>query len=173
MKGELGPKLTIVWRYFSLEQVNNKNGPQWKLWEMPQGYVSRGLYAFWAAEAARSQDESAFERFHTALLSAKHEQHRDIADPNTLTEIATNVGLNITQFQKDLTDRRLLTRLAEDHTFAAEVLKVFGTPTIVFPERQAIFLKISPPPPQESLTVFRELQNLAIQRRYIREIKRP
>lgn len=174
MKDDLGPRLTINWRYFSLEQVNNKQGPQWKLWEQPDDYPSRGLRAFWAAEAARRQGEAAFSRFHMALIGARHEQRRDIADVNTLTEVAEGVGLEMARFQEDLADRRLLTRLADDHTLAVENLGIFGTPTLVFAERQAFFLKMaSPPSPEECLSVFTELHHLVNRRRYIQEIKRP
>ena len=60
---------------------------------------------------------------------------------NTLIEVGESVDLDMTQFQKNLGDRRLLAKLGEDHTFAEETLGVFGTPTLVFPERQAIFLR--------------------------------
>ncbi len=132
------------------------------------------MRAFQAAEAARQQGESAFHSFHIALLKAKHEQQRDIADVTTLIEVAQNNGLEMRRFQNDLSDRRLLAKLASDHTFAVEKLGVFGTPTLVFPEKQAIFLKLSSPPSQgECLPVFNELFNLACCRRDIREIKRP
>lgn len=174
MKEELGPKLVTNWKYFSLEQVNNQQGPEWKLWEQAADYPSRGLYAFWAAEAARRQGQGAFERFHNALLRARHEQKRDIADMNTLAEVAEGVGLDIDRFQTALSDRRLLSKLAQDHTFAVEKLGVFGTPTLVFPESKAIFLKMSSSPPRkESLSVFTELHHLVDRRRYIQEIKRP
>ncbi len=170
----MGSKLIINWRYFSLEQVNSKEGPQWKLWEQVEDYVSRGRRAFRAAEAARRQGEAAFDRFHFSLLRARHVQCRDIADKNTLIEVAESVGLEMTQFQKDLADRRLLTRLAEEHTFAVDNLGVFGTPTLVLAQEQAVFLKLTtPPPPEECLDVFNELYNLAEKRRYIQEIKRP
>ena len=132
------------------------------------------MHAFWAAEAARQQGEKAFHSFHMALLRAKHEQQRDIADTNTLIEVANNTGLAVKQFQNDLGNRQLLTKLAEDHTFAVEKLGAFGTPTLVFPENQAIFLKMSPPPlPEECRLVFNEIFNLAYHRRIIKEIKRP
>jgi len=93
---------------------------------------------------------------------------------NTLTEVAESVDLEMAQFQKDFGDRRLLAKLAEDHTFAVETLGIFSTSTLVFPEGQAIFLKMpSPPPPEESLSVFAELRYLAERRRYIQGIKRP
>ena len=169
----MGPKLTINWRYFSLEQANSQQGPQWKIWEQPEDYPSRGLRAFWAAEAARRQGEAAFSSFHIALLRARHEQRQDIADMNTLIQVAESVNLKMTRFQKDLSNRQLLAKLAKDHTFAVETLGVFGTPTLVFPGRQAIFLKMSPPSPEECLAIFTELRHLAERRRYIQEIKRP
>ena len=93
---------------------------------------------------------------------------------NTLAEVAESVSLDMAQFQKDFADRRLLTKLSEDHTFAVETLGVFGTPTLVFPERQAIFLKMSlPPRPEECLSFFTELHDLVDRKRYIQEIKRP
>ena len=174
MKEDVGTKVSINWRYFSLEQVNSQQGPKWRLWEQPEDYPSRGLRAFRAAEAARRQGETAFPAFHMALLSAKHEENRDIADMKTLIEVAESAGLEMTRFQKDLNDRRLLTALAMDHSYAVEALGIFGTPTLVFPENQAIFLKMSPPPvPDECLSVFNEVFNLAYRRRNIREVKRP
>ena len=167
-------KLIVNWKYFSLEQIKSQHGPRWKIWEQPEEYQSRSLHAFWAAEAARQQGEKAFHSFHMALLRAKHEQQRDIADTNTLIEVANNTGLEMKQFQNDLSNRQLLTKLAEDHTFAVEKLGVFGTPTLVFPENQAIFLKMSPPPlPEECHLIFNEIFNLAYHRRIIHEIKRP
>ena len=174
MKEDAGSKLSINWKYFSLEQVNSQQEPQWKIWEQPEDYASRGLNAFLAAEAARRQGEAAFGSFHFALLRARHEQRQDIADIDTLVKVAEGINLNMAQFREDLGDRRLLSKLAEDHIYAVETLGVFGTPTLVFPERRAIFLKLaSPPSPEESLPVFVELRQLAERRQDIQEVKRP
>jgi predicted DsbA family dithiol-disulfide isomerase len=132
------------------------------------------LRAFWAAEAARQQGEGVFHSFHIALLKAKHEQQRDIANFDTLFEIANKTSLKMSQFKTDLSNQGLLGKLAKDHTFAVEELNVFGTPTLVFPENQAIFLKMSPSPShKECLPIFNELFNLAYSRRNIHEVKRP
>jgi predicted DsbA family dithiol-disulfide isomerase len=173
VKESLGSELTINWRYFSLEQVNSQAGPDWKIWEQSEDFPSRGLRAFWAAEAARNQGEDAFNRFHSALLKARHEERQNIADRNTLIEVAKSVALDMARFERDLGDRKLLSKLAQDYTSAVETMGVFGTPTLVFAEEQAVFLKMSPPPPEESLSFFAELSQLAEQRQYIQEIKRP
>ncbi|HEU5431193.1 MAG TPA: DsbA family protein, partial [Thermomicrobiales bacterium] len=60
VQAALGSNLKIAWRYFPLEQVNSAEGPDWKLWEQPDNFRSRGLPAFRAAEAARQQGEEAF-----------------------------------------------------------------------------------------------------------------
>ena len=174
VKEDMGGKLAINWKYFSLEQVNSQNGPDWKLWEQPEDYPSRGRRAFQAAEAARRQSEAAFSRFHMALLRARHEQSRDIADVNTLMEVAESSGLEMPRFQEDLSNRQLLAKLAEDHTLAVETLSVFGTPTLVFSGGQSVFLKImSVPPLKECLQLFKEIRHLAEQRQYVQEVKRP
>ena len=95
VKEDMRGKLAVNWKYFSLEQVNNQNGPDWKLWEQPEDYPSRGRRAFQATEAARRQSEAAFSHFHMALLRARHEQSRDIADVNTLMEVAESFRLEI------------------------------------------------------------------------------
>ena len=173
VKAEMGPNLTISWCYFSLEQSNNKKGAQWKIWEQPENR-SRGLLAFWASEAARQQGEDIFDRFRTALLKARHEQEREIADINVINDVAENVGLNISRFRRDIANRNLLTRLSKDHNFAVNTLGIFGTPTLVFAENQAIFLKLSEvPPDEESLSIFEGLHDLATQKIYIQELKRP
>ncbi len=173
MQDDVGAKLAVSWRFFSLEQINSKQGSEWKIWEQGEDYRSRGLRPFWAAEASRRQGEAAFDRFHIALFRAIHEQHRDATEMNAIAEIGESVDLDMNQFRHDLADRSLLTKLAGDHTFAVETLGVFGTPTLVFPQRQAIFVKMSLPPPEDSLSVFNELRHLVDRRRYIHEVKRP
>jgi predicted DsbA family dithiol-disulfide isomerase len=69
--------LHIRWRYFSLTQVNNRD-ERWTVWDAADG-EARGRLAFKAAEAARRQN--AFDRFHIALLRARHEHRADIDDP--------------------------------------------------------------------------------------------
>lgn len=174
VKAELGSHFAIQWRYFSLEQVNSKEGLDWKLWEQPDDYPSRGLNAFRAAAAARAQGEASFDAFHYALLRARHEEKRDIADLATLIDVAESIGLEIDGFRNDFNDRRLLEKLEADHTFAVETMGIFGTPTLVFPEQQAVFLKMSlPPSPEESVALFEDIRRLAEERRNIKEIKRP
>ena len=155
-----------------MEQVNSKEGPDWKVWDQPDDFPSQGLRSFWAAEAARIQGDEAFERYHFKLLDVKHIEKADIADLQVLSDTAESAGLDVVRFKRDMTDRRLLSRLIEDHTYA-QTLGIFGTPTLVFPGKKAVFVKISEiPSVADGLTLFRETLNFA-NRPYVQELKRP
>ena len=169
----MGDKLSINWRYFSLEQVNSSNGPDWKVWDQPKDYPSRSLNAFRAAEAARRQGEAGFPAFHLALIKARHEDKEDIAEFSILARIAGSVGLEAAQFEKDFNDDSILDRLSEDHRNAVESYGTFGTPTLVFPGELPVFLKMRPPLPEESMAVFNEVRAVGEGRGNILEMKRP
>lgn len=174
MKVQLGDALQINWRYFSLEQVNSTEGADWKLWEQPPEYQSRGRLAFQAAEAAKQQGKAAFERFHMALLEARHEHAKKIFLRETILDAAREAGLDLTRFEADLANPALLAKLAEDHTDAVEQYGVFGTPTLVFANGRAAYLKMKPAAPaEESLAVWSDLAQTIVHRPYIEEVKRP
>ena len=173
MKETYGDRLHVEWHSFPLEQVNNIQGPEWKLWEQPDEFRSRGLGAFRAAEAARLQGEEAFNRFRMALLRARHVDKRDIADRAVLTETAHEAGLDLERFQRDLADRSLMKKIGEDYERGVQDYGIWGTPTLVFDGGQAAYMKVRPAPPAEdSVRVFEELRDV-ISRPYVIEIKRP
>jgi predicted DsbA family dithiol-disulfide isomerase len=165
--------ITINWRYFPLEQVNSMEGPDWYLWEQPDDYESRGLLAFRAQVAARRQGDDAFSRMQYALLAARHEQDRDITRRETMLELAREVDLDLPAFERDLADRSLMAVIGEDYREGRLRHNVFGTPTFVFPEGSAAYLKQLPPPPEsEALDVFNQFVTTVRDRLYIQEIKR-
>lgn len=174
VKESYGPRLEVIWRYFSLEQVNSQAGPRFKLWEQPDDFPSRGLWAFRAAEAARRQGEKAFNALHLTILKARHEEGKNIADRSTLLSLAEQAGLKMSVFSKDLADRSLLKRIGEDHLQGVTKHGVFGTPTLVFDGGTAAYLKMRPPPPPaEAVTVFENLRGIIVGRPNVLEVKRP
>ena len=174
MKEAFGDRLRIEWHSFPLEQVNSTQGPEWKLWEQPDEYKSRGLWAFRGGEAARLQGKELFERFHMALLRARHVEKRDIANPEVLIEVALEAGLDVDRFRQDLPNRNLLAKIGEDYVWGVKEHGVWGTPTLVFNGRQAAYLKVrSAPPPEEAVKLFEELFDIIYRRPYVVEVKRP
>lgn len=174
LQQQLGDRLTVNWRYFPLEQANSKHDPDWKLWEQPADYQSPGLNAFHAAIAASNQGKEAFERFHYALIDARHITGRNVSRRPTLRTLAEQAGLDLAQFDRDMEDRSLLQRLAVDYEAARHEHGIFGTPTLVFPSGEAVYLKMSPAPPaKDAVAVLDEILRIARRRPYITEIKRP
>ncbi len=175
VKRVYGDDLKITWKHFSLEQNEHEEDDDSKVWEEPNDSRAKYLLAMRAAEAARRQGEDAFERFHLALLTARHEGSRRIPlnDPDPLVKVAQEVGLDVERFKKDLNDRELLENIGRDHTEAVEKHGVFGTPTFVFENSTAAFLKTYIPPEDDSAAFFEHFIELFGRRPFVGEIKRP
>lgn len=174
VKATLAAQLEIDWKYFPLEQVNSSEGPDWKLWEQPMDYPSRGRMAFHGAVAARRQGEDAFLRYHYSLLEAKHVDGKNHGRKNVILETAKRADLNIADFKDALDDARLLSEIGSDYEHGRNKLGVFGTPTFVFPGGESAYLKMRPPAPAEDAMEFWDLfVKTVVERPYITEIKRP
>jgi predicted DsbA family dithiol-disulfide isomerase len=173
---QLGPdKLKINWRFFPLEQVNSDGGPDWKLWEQPDDYESRGLGMFKGALAAWNQDQGEkFERFHQLMYQTRHGEFTVDGERPDVRKVAEIAGLDMEKFDRDYADRSLLSRIGEDYNHARDTYGVFGVPTLVFENGEAAYLKILPKPsPEEAVAFWDEISNTIANRPSVYEIKRP
>ena len=170
----MGDQLQVHWKNFCLEQVNSKNEPEWKIWDQPDDYPSRGLPALLAAEAARLQGDDAYERMHWALLEGRHERRKDFRDPDDILGLAGEAGLDLDRFRQDLAGPEARKRIAEDHEKATGTYGVFGTPTFVFPSGRPFFVRIkAPEDAQEARRYFDGLVEVFVRNGHIDEVKRP
>ena len=165
--------LQVDWQPFMLAQVNSKEGPEWKAWEQKDDSTALGLLALRAGEAARRQGGQAFEDFQLTLLRARHEDRKDLSDPDVIMEAAQASGLDMARFREDLADKSILNVLGESHTRAVEEHGVFGVPTFVFPNGTSTFLKLYPPPPEEAVEMFEAISGVMGKWAYVGEMKRP
>jgi len=164
-------ELHVTWKFFSLAQVNSKD-PDWTAWGAPESEVVRGRLAFRAAEAARRQD--AFNSLHMRLLRARHSDREDIDDPRVIDRLAGAAGLDGQRFRADLADRRTLEALARDHDEARAKHGVFGTPTFVFSNGAAAYVRLAGVPSKDdALRIFDRVVEVAGGEQLILEIKRP
>ena len=175
VKQHYGEDLQVTWKSFSLDQVNQKNGPEWKLWEQPEDQQGRSLLALRAGEAARKQGQELFERFHLALLYARHGVDGRIAlnELGQIIPVAVGNGLDVARLHEDIEDPDTLAAVARDHTEAVEEYGVFGTPTFLFENGQSAYLKAFIPPEEDSLPFFEHFMGVIAERSYVGEIKRP
>jgi hypothetical protein len=172
VKNELGDDIEINWRSFALEQVNSKEGDDWKAWEQGDDYVSRGLWPLRGGIAARSLGTDAHNDYMEAILHAKHVEREDVRTRESVIDIASTAGLDVDAFTAVLDDPQSLAEIGVDHEAALEH-GVFGTPTFVFEDGTAAFLKMFTPPEDESMSAFKDFMGIASGRKYFGELKRP
>jgi|TARA_B110000263_G_scaffold127945_1_gene111335 hypothetical protein len=172
VKEELGDDLEINWRSFALEQVNSKEGDDWKAWEQGDDYVSRGLWSLRGGIAARAQGTTAHNDYMEKILHAKHVEREDVRTRESIVAIAAAADLDIDRFTTVLDDPESLAQIGIDHEEAL-THGVFGTPTFVFEDGTAAFLKMFTPPEEESMGAFKDFMGIASSRKYFGELKRP
>ena len=127
-----------------------------------------------AAAAARSQGPDAFNRFRLELLALKHEGGLDHGLRSTLEEAARRSEIDLPRFTADLADRTLLSQIRDDYQHGRTEHAVFGTPTFVFPNGQAAYIKLlPPPPPEDAVPLWLDFVSAVRDKPYLREIKRP
>jgi hypothetical protein len=172
VKEELGDGIEINWRSFALEQVNSKEGEDWKAWEQGLDYVSRGLWPLRGGIAARAQGTDAHNDYMEKLLHAKHVDREDVRTRESVLEIAATADLDIEKFTAVMDDPKSLAQIGIDHEDAL-TRGVFGTPTFVFEDGTSAFLKMFTPPEDETMSAFNDFMGIASGRKYFGELKRP
>ena len=166
-----GRDLQIGWRYFSLTQVNSKD-EGWTVWDAPESEKVKGRLAFKAAEAARRQGR--FASLHMPLLRARHRDRLDINEVDVVERVAEEAGLDMERFRKDVADPAILEPLARDHREAVRRHGVFGTPTFVFPNGEAAYVRLSEVvEASQAEELFERVLTLAAGEPRILELKRP
>jgi len=164
-------KLEVTWSYFSLTQVNSRD-EGWTVWGAPASEMVQGRLAFMAAEAARRQGR--FEEFHMPLLEARHRDRLDIDRPEVVERVAVDCGLDLKRFRQDLADPTILAPLERDHLRARREQGVFGTPTFLFPDGSAAYVRLAEAPDAaDANRVLERVISVAANEPSILEIKRP
>ena len=139
-----------------------------------EDFPSRGLWSFRAAEAARKQGDVKFEAVHVSLLTARHKDRKDIGKLEVLEEIATESGLDLEQFRKDIMNPDSKAAVGRDHTEAVEEYGVFGTPTIFPGNDRGFYLKLMPAPEDDkALETFENVYRTISEFPDIQELKQP
>jgi predicted DsbA family dithiol-disulfide isomerase len=165
-------QVEISWRYFSLSQVNSRRDPTWTVWDAPASEPVQGRLAFAAAEAARRQGR--FADIHMPLLRARHRDRQDLDDVAVVNKIARQAGLDMDRFGADLEDPHILHALASDHQEARGRHGVFGTPTFVFTNGGAAYVRLAPQSLNgDAVRILDEIVAIAAREPAILEIKRP
>ena len=166
--------LEVTWKPFSLAQINQRNGPDYRAWDEPDARLDPSLWGLRAGQAARRQGEDALRAYLPLLLRARHEDRSELDDRDLLLRLAGDAGLDPARFARDLDDRSTLDEIATSHTHAVEEVGVFGTPTFVLDGGGSAFLKmIKPKTGEQALSAFTSLIGLIRNDVFVGEVKRP
>jgi len=169
----MGERPNVEWRPLVLAQLNNKVDSDWKAWENPPGEDNRGILALKASVAAMKQGETKFDKFHMALLEARHVDRSDLTNLQVILDVAKDVGLDVERLEKDMEDPAVINTIAESHAEATDKHGAFGVPTFVFPDGGSAFLKMFYPSEEDAVEMYQGLTKLMSQWVNIGEIKRP
>ena len=172
---DYGDNLEVTWKNFSLEQINSKEGPEWKVWEQSDLPQRRSLLAALAGEAARRQGKELYDRFHLALLKARHGggERIPLNEEEPILKLAEKEGLDAARLKEDMKDPELLEIIGREHTEAVESHGVFGTPTFLFENGNSAYLKTFVPPEEEATAFFEHFVAMIAHSPYVGELKRP
>lgn len=165
------PDVTSEWRHFILKEANRSPDEGLPFWEQEGARQTRTGLAFIAGQAAERQGQDAFARFRPLLQEAFQVRHVDIRRPRVLESLAREARLDVARFETDRQDSGLLAEAGTHHQEAVERYHIFGTPTLVFPNDRAVYLKLMGPRSETmAREVFEPLRKL-VEQHQVEEIK--
>jgi protein-disulfide isomerase-like protein with CxxC motif len=128
----------VEFRAFSLAQVHLEEGaaPVWETEPAPSGVLALE----WGL-AVRDQFPERFPAAHLALFSARHDQGRNLSDPEVVRAAVASAGLDPDEVARVVAEGHPAKALAADHTWGVEEHRVFGVPTFVAGDR-AVFVRL-------------------------------
>ena len=135
---EAGAPFEVDFRAFSLSQVHLEEGarPVWEADRPPSGVLALQ----WGL-AVRDELPDRFHAAHLALFAARHDQGRDLNDPEVLRDAVAAAGLEPDEVEKLVMGGHPARALAADHTWVVDEHRGFGVPTFVTGQR-AVFVRL-------------------------------
>ena len=136
---EAGAPFQADFRAFSLSQVHleEDDPPVWQPGSPPRS----GVLALQWGLAVRDELPERFPAVHLALFAARHDQGRDLNDPEVLAAAVASAGIDPAEVEKLVASGQPAAALAADHTWAVDTSRVFGVPTFVTDQR-AVFVRL-------------------------------
>ena len=136
---QAGEPFEVDFRAFSLSQVHLEEG-ETPVWE-PGPEPRSGVLALQWGLAVRDELPERFPDVHLALFAARHDQGRDLNDPEVLAAAVASAGVDPDEVARVVAEGRPAKALAADHTWGVEEHRVFGVPTFVT-DRRAVFVRL-------------------------------
>ena len=174
MKEKWGENLQVTYKAFMLEQANHKREPDYKVW-LDRFYALRDMQSLEAAKCAALQGEEQFHELNLRLFRAFHQEKLDISDQLVICKLAEEAGLDMDRFIEDMRSHSQREAVIREHDEAIEKYGIFGAPTIVFDNGEAIFVKLAAGDWEgtEDEALFQRVADMASEMPFVMELKKP
>ncbi|MGH9083060.1 MAG: DsbA family protein [Acidimicrobiales bacterium] len=123
---------------FSLMQAHVEEG-EIPVWDQPE--KPRGVLALEAGLVVRDRYADRFLDVHRALFAARHDEGREIADPEVVGDVLERSGVPADEVLTQIEKGWPLGVLREEHEASVAEHEVFGVPTFVVGD-QAVFVRL-------------------------------
>lgn len=135
---EAGSGWDIEFVPFSLSQVHVEEGGT-SVWDDPD--KASGLLAMEASIVVRDRYPERFQDAHVALFAARHDEGRDLRDPDVVRDVLASSGVDAPAVLAEVADGWPRDVFRKAHEAAVAEHKVFGVPTFVLGS-EAVFVRI-------------------------------
>jgi DSBA-like thioredoxin domain len=135
---DAGADWDVRFQPFSLDQTHVEEGEP-PVWDRPDEF--RGLLVNLAGIVVRDRYPDRFREVHRALFDTRHEEHRDVRDPDVVASVLKDQGVDATSVLADIEDGWPLGVLRAEHTDAVDTHGVWGVPTFIRGDR-AVFVRL-------------------------------
>lgn len=136
--------MDIVWKFFSLEEVNREEGKKHP-WERPLSY---GWTPMRVGAWLRRLDPALGDRWYEVCGHALHRDARRFYDREIALELLASIGAPTSAWDDALADETTHDDVRADHEYAVRELAGFGVPIIRVDGSRALFGPVVAPAPE-------------------------
>jgi hypothetical protein len=153
---EAGADWRVTYEAFSLNQAHvEEGGPD--VWRDPEKAPS--LLAMQAGIAVRDGWPDRFHAVHIALFAARHDEARDIREPDVLHAVLDEQGVDADKVFAEIESGVPLQTFRREHERSVADHHVFGVPTFIAGE-QAVFIRVMHRPRGDAPGATRTIERL-------------
>ncbi|HVC15041.1 MAG TPA: DsbA family protein [Acidimicrobiales bacterium] len=133
-----GAPWEVTFTPFCLMQAHVEEGDR-PVWDLPD--KARGLLALEAGVVVRDNFPGRFRAAHVALFSARHDEGKEISDPEVVRATLESVGVPADQVFAEIEKGWPLQTVRAEHEKSVSDYEVFGVPTFIVDD-DAVFVRL-------------------------------
>jgi protein-disulfide isomerase-like protein with CxxC motif len=168
---EGGAPWQVTFSPFSLMQAHVAEGEP-PVWDLPE--PAKGVLALQAGIVVRDRHPDRFLEVHRALFAARHDEGRDLGDPEVIGSVLSDAGLPADDVLDQVATGWPMKELQASHEASVADHGTFGVPTFVVDD-QAVFVRLMTRPggdPRRARATIERVLDLVTDHPEINELKR-